>query len=172
MINRTTYQSGFTIIELLVVIAIIGLLASIIMTAFNTSRSRGRDARRAGDMKQIQTALGFYYDKLGRYPDSDFQGCGGWDSTGDGDMISPLLTEGFIAWEITDPTINNSCGNYAYYRYSAGSYGCDSNRGAYFVLGVRDMESTPSPYPGSPGWKCSSRDWQTEFDWVTGAFEK
>lgn len=60
---------GFTLIELLVVIAIIGLLASIVMASLNSARSRARDAKRIGDLKQIATALElFANDNNGTYP--------------------------------------------------------------------------------------------------------
>ena len=165
-------QKGFTLIELLVVIAIIGLLASIVMVSLNSARGKARDTRRLGDMKSIQLALAMYYDKNGAYPVSDYQGCGGWDAPGDGDFIHYLVTDGELSADPKDPSSNYDCGNYCYYRYGAGDYGCDSARGAYFVLGVRDMETSGNPYPGSPGWSCPSRNWQGEFDWVTGSFEK
>jgi len=73
-----------------------------------------------------------------------------------------------------DPIGTGTCGGYTYryYRYSAGSSGCDPARGAFFVLGVVDMETSGNPYPGSPGWKCPNRNWQNEFDWVIGGFER
>ncbi len=55
-------NKGFTLIELLVVISIIGLLASIMLLAFNNVRFKARDAKRIAHMKQIVTALSFYYD--------------------------------------------------------------------------------------------------------------
>ncbi len=170
--NKNQKVKGFTLIELLVIIAIIGILSSVVLASLNSARKKARDARRLMDMRQIQTALELYYDSNNRYPDSDFQGCGGWDSSGDEDFITPLKTSGFLPAEILDPTIADSCGNYAYYRYSAGDYGCDASRGAYYVLGVRDMETSGNPYPGSPGWSCSGRNWQSEFDWVIGKFER
>ena len=55
--------------ELLVVIAIIGLLASVVLASLNTARERGRDARRASDIKQLQLALELYaQDHGGQYP--------------------------------------------------------------------------------------------------------
>ena len=165
-------QRGFTIIELLVVIAIIGLLASFALPALNSSRAKGRDARRVADMEALRNALGLYYESNNVYPDSDNQGCGGWDATGDGDFISALRTAGILTRDALDVSLNDNCGNYAFYRYSAGSYSCNVNRGAYYVLGVRDMESTTNPHPRSPGWSCPDRNWQDEFDWVTGQFEK
>lgn len=63
------------------------------------------------------------------------------------------------------------CYGYNYYVYNAGSYGCDAAKGNFYVLGVRDMETSANPYPTSPGWSCPARDWQAEFDWVTGRFK-
>lgn len=159
---------GFTLIELLVVIAIIGLLSSVVLASLNSARKKARDARRLSDMNQMQTALEFYYDQFNRYPDSDFAGCGGWDSSGNGTFITPLVINSFLPSHILDPLINDSCGNYAYYRYPANYEGCTN---PFYVLGVRDMETSGNPHPSSSGWSCPTRNWQVEFDWVIGKFE-
>jgi general secretion pathway protein G len=60
---------GFTLIELLVVIAIIGLLSTVIAGPVQTGLKKGRDAKKIGDMKQIQSALAQYSaDNRGLYP--------------------------------------------------------------------------------------------------------
>jgi prepilin-type N-terminal cleavage/methylation domain-containing protein len=61
-------RRGFTLIELLVVIAIIGLLATLAVVSFGGARKKARDAKRMHEAKQIQTALGMYYDEYGHYP--------------------------------------------------------------------------------------------------------
>jgi len=61
-------KKGFTLIELLVVVAIIGLLATMSIVALNTARAKARDAKRVGDVKQIQTALELYYNDNSGYP--------------------------------------------------------------------------------------------------------
>ncbi|MBI2451200.1 MAG: prepilin-type N-terminal cleavage/methylation domain-containing protein [Parcubacteria group bacterium] len=61
-------NKGFTLIELLVVIAIIGILAGIVLVSLSTVRSRGRDARRQGDLESVRTALELYLDANNTYP--------------------------------------------------------------------------------------------------------
>ncbi len=61
-------KRAFTLIELLVVIAIIGVLATISIIALQNARAKSRDAKRAGDMKQIQTALELFFNDKNRYP--------------------------------------------------------------------------------------------------------
>jgi prepilin-type N-terminal cleavage/methylation domain-containing protein len=61
-------KPAFTLIELLVVIAIIGILATISVLALSNARAKSRDAKRVGDMKQIQTALELFFNDQNRYP--------------------------------------------------------------------------------------------------------
>lgn len=165
-------KRGFTLIELLVVISIIGLLSSIVLTSVNSARAKARDARRLTDMRTMQTALEFYYNQNNQYPGSDNGGCGTWDTPGNGTFITPLVSAGFLPSHLLDPRTNDNCGNYRYYRYPAGYSNCDGAKGAFYVLGVVDMETSGNPYPGSPGWSCPFRNWQGEFEWVIGGFER
>ncbi len=64
----TKQTRGFTLIELLVVIAIIGILSSVVLASLNSAREKSRDARRIGDVKQLQLALEMYYDSNNGYP--------------------------------------------------------------------------------------------------------
>lgn len=176
----TKNKNGFTLIELLVVIAIIGLLSSVVLASLNTARIKSRDSFRLSEIKQLQTALELYYDKNGRYPDpssdAGIYSCGGWDSTVDGTFIPGLASEGFIT-VVHDPSLDTlACANFSYYRYSAGSYTCPVAKGAYYVLGIRDLEGSSGTHYRSQGWNCLNggpdpRDWQSEFEWVTGKFE-
>ncbi|MFA4942362.1 MAG: FISUMP domain-containing protein [Patescibacteria group bacterium] len=61
-------KKAFTLIELLVVIAIIGILATVSIIALSNARSKSRDAKRVGNMKQVQTALELFFNDNGRYP--------------------------------------------------------------------------------------------------------
>lgn len=165
-------HSGFTLIELLVVVSIIGLLSTLTTISLNNAIKRARDAKRIHDMSQVRSALEIYYNNNGAYPTSDNDGCGSWDV---GNTTFQFMTNkltGIINTAPNDPIATGNCNGYRYYRYGAGSYGCDPLRGAYYVLGVTDMEITDMPHPSSPGWSCPTRNWQTEMEWVTGNFEK
>jgi prepilin-type N-terminal cleavage/methylation domain-containing protein len=61
-------KKAFTIIELLVVITIIGILSSIVLASVSTARGQSRDGKRVTDIKQIQLALGLYYDANSKFP--------------------------------------------------------------------------------------------------------
>ena len=63
-------KKGFTLIELLVVIAIIGVLAAVIMVNLSGVRSKGNDAKRVSDVKNILLAVGLYYNDNNQYPTS------------------------------------------------------------------------------------------------------
>ncbi len=63
-------QQGFTLFELLIVVGIIGLLTSILIVNYNSSKVKARDAKRISDIKKIQADLALYRDKNGYYPHS------------------------------------------------------------------------------------------------------
>lgn len=69
MSHKKNKQTGFTLIELLVVIGIIAVLTSISIVSYNTAAKKARDAKRLGDIKDIQNALEQYYAICGNsYP--------------------------------------------------------------------------------------------------------
>ncbi len=85
---------GFTLIELLVVVTILGLLASIVLTSLASARVKSRDAKRQGDLQEMQKALELYNTQNGSYPNPNVA-C----SVGTGDVFSSSL-----CWSTLIPT--------------------------------------------------------------------
>lgn len=149
---------GFTLIELLVVISIISLLASVVLASLNSARAKARDARRIADFKQIQTALAFYFDKYGKYPNETPVTTNPW-SDNFNNMAQQLVTEGFLPTAPKDPSIPTA---YNYYNYG-GSIG-----GLLVVNnGLESISpTTVGPYgscrPFGANW-CSSTNPSTQY---------
>lgn len=67
---------GFTIVELLVVIAVVGILASITIVAYNSTRAMADDAKMKASMDQLAKAMQQFYADTGKLP------IGGYGSNG------------------------------------------------------------------------------------------
>jgi len=145
-------KSGFTIVELLIVIVVIGILAAIVIVAYNGIQSRARDSQRAQDISTLNKALEIYRTTNSVYPTAT-PGVseGGWESTyTDPSNFMEYLD---ISKKPTDPT-NNSTYRYRYYKYAAGYAGCDSAKGGYAVF-VAYFENASSK-PTGKSLNCSS----------------
>lgn len=193
MTRRGNKQKGFTIVELLIVIVIIAVLAAITIVAYNGLVGRARDSQRLQDMSTIIKGLEIYKTQNGSYPAPTFiNGAGGWEVSTNGttatNFLSALTGPAGISKVPVDPTNKGDAsgqytltpsraGNnfeYFYYKYAAGSYGCDSARGDYYVLGISRMDTVPANQssPQSPGFACSGQDWVYDGAWVTGKYTK
>lgn len=189
--SRSHQQRGFTIVELLIVIVVIGILAAITIVSYNGVASRAQDTQRASDLESIKEALEIYkfQDENNSYPERHIPNgaLSSWEASSRepaGEFLKPLVDKGIMKSVPVDP-INNALGtvistewaggrfSYVYYYYAAGSGGCDTARGRFYVLAALNSKSTPhtTPHPQSPGFKCVNRDWQDEFSWVTGGFQ-
>jgi type II secretory pathway pseudopilin PulG len=139
-------KKSFTIIELLVIISIIGLLSSVVLVYVQGQIEKARDARRISDMDQIQKSLEIYFDKKGKYPDSENEGVceeeecpfGGWDVGNVGmptadTFIQPLVTEGIFG-KVPVETVSKmvSYSTYRYHRYVATEGICEGK--AFYIL--------------------------------------
>jgi len=98
-------RRGFTIVELLIVIVVIGILAAIVIVAYNGIQNRANDSRRVSDLEAISKALEEQYVDTGSYPNV---GCfSGWP------CWSTLVGTTYMAKIPQDPTFldSSACGN-------------------------------------------------------------
>lgn len=61
-------KGGFTIIEMLIVMVIIGIIGTVALVLFNSTRQTSRDARRISDLENIRAAIVQYYEDNTVYP--------------------------------------------------------------------------------------------------------
>lgn len=134
------FKVGFTLIELLVVISVIGILATVIVTSLSGARVKSRDAKRIADLKNIQLALQYYYDKYGTFVVAGT----GWAGGGNGWMgyeggapytvavTRGLYNEGFLPV----PLIDDPQGSPSYMIYT-----CEAGQ-AYAISATKE---NPTP---------------------------
>jgi len=98
---------------------------------------------------------------------------GKWDTPRDGDFLKDLVDSKSMQGHVFDPLGGPGSAeqdNLRYYRYPAGAFGCPESRGAFYVLGIVDMETSKGTHPLSPNWTCGTADFG-EFEFVVGGFE-
>jgi prepilin-type N-terminal cleavage/methylation domain-containing protein len=175
MFRRTKEQGGFTLIELLVVISIISLLSSVVLATVNSARGKARDAKRAEQRLQVETALNFYYNDFGTWPSSGGGASLGFKCFGapttescfQGTVVGydPLVTS-MRPYMSTYPTVDGNAGSVAYNRFlyssyiAAGDLGAGTLEGAYLVwfkentMTTTECHSKLAPQFSSPYWYC------------------
>ena len=149
---------GFTIVELLIVIVIIAILAAITIVSFNGLQVRARDNMRTDITSKIKRALEVYKIDNGRYPGATANpGNGGWEMSNDvaGSFMEYLVDSGFPSGTPVDP-INSTTFRFWYYRYAAGSNGCDPARGGFYVLRIVYENASVRPIGNSMVSECTS----------------
>jgi general secretion pathway protein G len=66
--QKHTRTAGFTIVELLIVIVVIGILAAIVIVAYNGVQARAMDSQQIGTVNVLKKSLATYYIDHGFYP--------------------------------------------------------------------------------------------------------
>jgi len=64
----TQNKKAFTLIELLLVMILLSILTIALLGNYFSSLKKGKDARRKGELNQMQKALEIYYEDNGTYP--------------------------------------------------------------------------------------------------------
>ena len=165
--NSTRSKSGFTLVELVVVILILAVLAGVLVPRVTDRLASARDSRRLQDCQQIQKAIEQYYLDKAAYPAAKQNGAyGGWDVSQDGDLIPELVKTGYLKEAPKDP-LNNDTYHYRYYVFAKGTSGC-VGPSDFYVLGIKNFETDEFKSKNKGYFKCTGRDWSTEFAWVTG----
>lgn len=160
-------RGGFTLLELVVVILILAVLAGVLVPRVSDRIASARDARRMQDITALRDAIEQYYLDKAAYPAASGNASfGGWDVSHDGNLIPTLVTGGYLKEVPKDP-LNNDTYHYRYYVYTKNSYGC-VGPSSYYVLGIKKFETTDFKTKNTGYFKCTGRDWNTEFEFVTG----
>jgi prepilin-type N-terminal cleavage/methylation domain-containing protein len=61
---------GFTLIEIMVTVAIIGILTAVILATLDSARTKGRDANRISEIKQLEGAIENYFSSCYFFPEN------------------------------------------------------------------------------------------------------
>lgn len=168
--SKKRVTGGFTIVELLIVIVVIAILATISIVAYRGVQDRARNAQRLSDAKTIVKALELYKAQTGEYPPANSSGqnagSDGWEysSIHPETFLQALKTANIVSTVPVDP-VNTGDFNvsgakvYGYYRYGAGTSGCDASRGRFYVLIIRNADGGAARDSSAPGFTCPDRDW-------------
>jgi type II secretion system protein G len=118
------YSRGFTIVELLIVIVIIGVLASLVVVAYNGIQTRANVSKMQSDLRYMVKLLELYKADNGSYPPTP-NGSGGYNHRYgriQGDNFIPGLVPAYANSlpQITGPW-SGGTNNNTYIYYSSGA---------------------------------------------------
>lgn len=161
-------QRGFTLLELLIAITILAILSAATISSYTSVVSRGRDAKRKEDLKQILNALQAYYADNGKYPPAGGSHAGCSAPSGYSDTVTqfgcfdfdnatstwiPELVPKYMKTEPNDPNYNNSSpsscqgaqdnsANTVCYKYSYGNVTADGQ--SFDLLALLEYTNDPA----------------------------
>lgn len=108
---------GFTIVELLIVIVVIGILAAIVIVAFNGVQDKAKATNKVADLKNLQKVIQLYHAQNGEYPIAN-----SWRfQRGVGNDFIPGVVPDFTSRlpQITDGPTGSTANNTYIYRSNA-----------------------------------------------------
>lgn len=151
-----TRKSGFTIVELLIVVVVIGILAAIVIVAYNGVTSQARINQASSELANFKKAMLAYKVEYGELPptgdawnyNTDPPSCAYITS-----LVAALTGAGYTGFKTTDPWGNcwgyddNDCntgslGGANTYMESVGPDGLNSSSADDIVLHVSVKEAT------------------------------
>ncbi|PIP51470.1 hypothetical protein COY43_01390 [Candidatus Berkelbacteria bacterium CG_4_10_14_0_8_um_filter_35_9_33_8] len=185
-------NNNFRLSNLFVSVITITLIFVLAIIYLSQTKAHKRDDTRITNIHLIESTLKLYNDKNNRYPDTSDNDCFGFDlglmnfdPGEEKSFLKNLNAENLITNIPVDPypKLQNigKCNNFnqsknyysfAYQKFEPGKYGCDSDQGAFYVLGITNFETYDITPEKSPGFSCPELDFSKEFSWVTGKFEK
>jgi len=165
--ERGRGKRAFTLIDLTVAGSVLVILAGALVPRLSHQASGSRDARRVRDIERVAEAIERYHADHGEYPaPAGNPTYGGWDVCHDGDFIPALTAGGYLPAPACDP-VGDDAYHYRYYTYLGGAYGCEGP-GPFYVLGIRNLETSEASAATHGTVRCSGRDWGVEFAHVRG----
>lgn len=153
VIKNKVFQRGFTIVELLIVIVVIGVLAAIVVVAYNGITASARDAAIQSDLKGFAKSVELWKAQNGQYPAQAAM------SASMGIKVSKDMYEAGLAnnWYYCSNTARTRFAVGATAQSSRAGYVYDSETGMRTEAAVWGSTTCPStvgsdPYFGSGAW--------------------
>lgn len=131
--KKMVVNRGFTIVELLIVIVVIGILAAIVIVAFNGVQNRANVAAVQSDLKNFGQKASAFYAENGTYPTS-----------------SQLAS---LGWKVSKNSYQQGNGGNALY------CGISSGSNARFTIAARTTNNTAFTYSSDGGMASYTGAW-------------